>query len=76
MVRKNIENFPKDIVKNQNKIKNNTTEKDNNSLEKEQNQNAWLGLFFSFDIVNSTKYKTLTTQWPIVIKNYWNICNN
>lgn len=60
MVIKNIENFPKDIVNNQSKRENN--------LKKEQNQNAWLGLFFSFDIVNSTKYKTLTTQWPTIIK--------
>ena len=68
MVRKYIENFPNDIIKNQNKRENNIIKKDNNSLKKEQNQNAWLGLFFSFDIVNSTKYKTLTTQWPTIIE--------
>lgn len=69
MVRKNIENFPNDIVEYQNKKNNvNIEEKNNNNFKKEQNQNAWLGLFFSFDIVNSTKYKTLTTQWPTIIK--------
>lgn len=28
-----------------------------------------LNIFFSFDIINSTKYKNLDDKWPIVLKN-------
>lgn len=34
----------------------------------EQNHFARVGLFFSFDIVNSTMYKTVTGNWPIIIR--------
>lgn len=39
-----------------------------NSEEKEQKHYPTVHLFFSFDIVNSTKYKTLTGNWPIIIR--------
>lgn len=34
-----------------------------------QEKNAKLKIFFSFDIVNSTKYKSLTNRWPIILKS-------
>ena len=39
------------------------------SAKKEQKYNPRVHLFFSFDIVNSTSYKNLTTKWPLIIKN-------
>ena len=39
-----------------------------NDNKEEQVHSPEVHLFFSFDIVNSTMYKTLTTCWPIVIK--------
>lgn len=39
-----------------------------NDNKEEQVHAPEVHLFFSFDIVNSTMYKTLTTCWPIVIK--------
>ncbi|MBR0429700.1 MAG: hypothetical protein IJK17_06425 [Lachnospiraceae bacterium] len=44
------------------------TEKKNVSFEKEQKHSPRVTLFFSFDIVNSTMYKGVTRNWPIVIK--------
>lgn len=39
-------------------------------LENDQEQwNAKLNLFFSFDVVNSTKYKNLNKNWPVELKN-------
>ena len=35
---------------------------------KEQGQSV-MYLFFSFDIVNSTRYKTITSYWPIVMES-------
>lgn len=35
---------------------------------KGQSHFARVGLFFSFDIVNSTMYKTMTGNWPVVIR--------
>ncbi len=37
--------------------------------ETEQVHFPQVHLFFSFDIVNSTAYKAMTTNWPIIIKN-------
>lgn len=34
----------------------------------EQKSTARVHLFFSFDIVNSTKYKEVTSNWPIIIQ--------
>lgn len=40
----------------------------NNIGEKEQNYYPRVSLFFSFDIVNSTMYKSVTGNWPIIIR--------
>ncbi len=40
--------------------------------DREERSKAELNLFFSFDIVNSTKYKTLTGNWPIILKELLN----
>ena len=37
--------------------------------EKEQMHYPKVHLFFSFDIVNSTMYKTMTGKWPLVIRS-------
>lgn len=37
--------------------------------KKNQKQRVKLNIFFSFDIVNSTKYKSLTNRWPIILKS-------
>lgn len=36
---------------------------------------SYVNLFFSFDIVNSTKYKTLTEYWPDIIKTLLIVIN-
>lgn len=40
-----------------------------NAEEKEQMHYPKVHLFFSFDIVNSTMYKALTANWPLVIRS-------
>lgn len=40
-----------------------------NAEEKEQMHYPKVHLFFSFDIVNSTMYKALTGNWPLVIRS-------
>lgn len=49
--------IPKDILKEQNKLEQEGKEEQRRVI-----------LFFSFDIVNSTAYKTMTENWPLVIK--------
>lgn len=39
------------------------------SLEQESGQYPQSYIFFSFDIVNSTKYKSATGSWPLVIRS-------
>lgn len=54
--------LPVEVLEQQSK------EKTNQDQGEEQKHLAEVCLFFSFDIVNSTKYKTLTGNWPIVIR--------
>lgn len=56
------EEIPKEIIEEQ--------ESDNLIKSKQNNgkNEVTLNLFFSFDIVNSTKYKNLTPRWPIILK--------
>lgn len=64
----NIESYleglkrPDAIVEAQNDVENGTDE------EKEQNYYPRVSLFFSFDIVNSTMYKSVTGNWPVIIR--------
>ena len=55
----NEESIPNEIIKNVTK---------NVENEKGQDHKAEVNLFFSFDIVNSTKYKSITTYWPKIMK--------
>ena len=40
----------------------------NNHTDDEQIGSCKANLFFSFDIVNSTSYKTQNIKWPIIIR--------
>lgn len=59
-----------------------TTQNDNSDSQSSINeasesmQNSELLLFFSFDIVNSTQYKSVTTKWPIILKNLLDAIKN
>lgn len=53
---------PEAIVEAQNNINNEIVEK------KEQDYYPRVNLFFSFDIVNSTMYKSVTGNWPLIIR--------
>lgn len=52
--------LPKEIINAQNEISSNN--------EEEQKHSSKVNLFFSFDIVNSTIYKQMTANWPLVIR--------
>ena len=43
--------------------------KPNHISKKEQQHYPSVLLFFSFDIVNSTMYKTMTGNWPLIIRS-------
>lgn len=53
---------PATIVEAQSNFNNETIEK------KEQDYYPRVNLFFSFDIVNSTMYKSITGNWPLIIR--------
>ena len=38
-------------------------------VDNEEQGHPVMYLFFSFDIVNSTSYKTITSHWPIVMES-------
>ena len=45
------------------------TQNSTEPLEQELGQYPQSYIFFSFDIVNSTKYKSATGNWPLVIRS-------
>ena len=47
----------------------NSNNQNSDNEASQTSQNSELLLFFSFDIVNSTQYKSVTTKWPIILKN-------
>lgn len=58
-----------DDLKRPDAIVNAQKDVESNSVEgKEQNYYPRVSLFFSFDIVNSTMYKSVTGNWPIIIR--------